>query len=167
MNEALLWLILLGTSLNAVLAVVLLARTSRSSQGGGKRLRDELRTGWEEVREQVARGLRPRTALDRKEQGSFRTRLFGFSPVSGDALITWYLGLHTRPSAYLVTLARKFRSDIMVASGDQVADAKSVMEVMMLAAEQGTVLHFEARGPDSKEAIDALVALVVSDFGTR
>jgi phosphotransferase system HPr-like phosphotransfer protein len=38
------------------------------------------------------------------------------------------------------------------------------MEVMMLGAEFGTVLHFEARGSDAKEAIDALVAFFASDF---
>ncbi len=65
MNEALLWLILLGTALTVVLAIVLLDRLSSSFQAGGKEVRDELRTGREEarsaakeLREEVAAGLR-------------------------------------------------------------------------------------------------------------
>jgi DNA recombination protein RmuC len=50
MNEALLWLILLGTVMTAVLTAVLLVRSSRAFQGAGKELRDELRTGREEAR---------------------------------------------------------------------------------------------------------------------
>lgn len=50
MNEALLWVILLTTALIAVLVFVLLLRPSRSFQGAGKDLRDELRTGREEAR---------------------------------------------------------------------------------------------------------------------
>ena len=65
MNEALLWLILLGTAVTVVLAIVLLNRVSRIFQGAGKEVRDELRTGREEarsaakeLREEVSGGLR-------------------------------------------------------------------------------------------------------------
>ena len=65
MNEALLWLILLGTVVTVVLAIVLLNRGSRIFQGAGKEVRDELRTGREEarsaakeLREEVSGGLR-------------------------------------------------------------------------------------------------------------
>jgi DNA recombination protein RmuC len=65
MNETLLWLILLGTTLTAVLAVALLVRVSRALQGVGKEVRDELRTGREEarsaakeLREEVSAGLK-------------------------------------------------------------------------------------------------------------
>jgi DNA recombination protein RmuC len=65
MNEALLWLILLGTAVTAVLVIVLLSRVSRSFQGAGKEVRDELRTGREEARsaaresrEELSAGLR-------------------------------------------------------------------------------------------------------------
>ena len=65
MNEALLWLILLGTVVTVVLAIVLLNRGSRIFQGAGQEVRDELRTGREEarsaakeLREEVSGGLR-------------------------------------------------------------------------------------------------------------
>lgn len=65
MNEALLWLILLVTALTAVLVIVLLVHASRGSQGVGKEVRDELRTGREEargagkeLREEVSAGLK-------------------------------------------------------------------------------------------------------------
>jgi DNA recombination protein RmuC len=65
MNEALLWLILLGTALTAVMAIVLLIRASRGYQGAGKEVRDDLRTGREEartagkeLREEVSAGLK-------------------------------------------------------------------------------------------------------------
>jgi DNA recombination protein RmuC len=65
MNEALLWLILLGTALTAVLAIVLLVRASRGYEGAGKEVREELRAGREEartaakeLREEVSAGLK-------------------------------------------------------------------------------------------------------------
>ena len=65
MNEALLWLILLGTVVTVILAIVLLNRGSRIFQGAGQEVRDELRTGREEarsaakeLREEVSGGLR-------------------------------------------------------------------------------------------------------------
>ena len=65
MNEALLWLILLGTALTVVLVVVVLVRSSRAFQDAGKELRDELRMGREEalnaakgLREEVTTGLK-------------------------------------------------------------------------------------------------------------
>ena len=65
MTEVLLWLILLGTTLTAVLLIVLLVRASKGVQGAGKELRDDLRTGREEtrtaakeLREEVSTGLK-------------------------------------------------------------------------------------------------------------
>lgn len=65
MNEILLWLILLGTALTAVLAIVLLVRASRGCQSAGREVRDELRTGREEartagkeLREEVSAGMK-------------------------------------------------------------------------------------------------------------
>jgi DNA recombination protein RmuC len=65
MNEALLWLILLGSAVTALLAIALLNRVARGFQGAGKEVRDELRTGREEarsaakeLREEVSAGLR-------------------------------------------------------------------------------------------------------------
>ena len=79
------------------------------------------------------------------------------------------LGLHLRPAEKFVRLASRFRSDIRVtrqgtdASGE-VVDGKSILSLAMLAAERGTQLEVEARGPDAEEALTALVALISARF---
>ena len=83
---------------------------------------------------------------------------------SGEARITWFLGLHGRPSVKLVTIAQGFASSITVSAGGRVANAKDIIDVMMLAAFPDTTLHFAARGPDAQTAVDTLVELVIDDF---
>ncbi len=68
MNEPLLWLILFGTALTAVLAAVLLARSSRALQAAGKELRDELRMGREETRS-AAKELREEVSTRISQMG--------------------------------------------------------------------------------------------------
>ncbi|MDH3298524.1 MAG: HPr family phosphocarrier protein [Gemmatimonadota bacterium] len=75
------------------------------------------------------------------------------------------LGLHARPAADIVKLTSRYASDIFLAKGDLEVNGKSIMGVMMLAAECGVVLRVSASGPDSVEAVEALVALVKTGFG--
>ena len=79
--------------------------------------------------------------------------------------ITNRLGLHARPAMALVDAANQFSSNIMVAKGQQSIDGKSIMQMMMLAATQGTQLQIEAEGSDAREAVKTLHTLVVSKFG--
>jgi phosphotransferase system HPr (HPr) family protein len=74
-------------------------------------------------------------------------------------------GLHARPATSLVKLANTFASRITIAVGDRTVDAKSVLEVLTLAAAQGTELEFRTEGPDADEALEALVDLVGRRFG--
>jgi len=74
------------------------------------------------------------------------------------------LGLHARPAMTLVDLANQYASDIRLQKGEQVVDGKSIMQVMMLAATQGTQLQITAEGADAEEAIAALQKLVESKF---
>lgn len=78
------------------------------------------------------------------------------------------LGLHARPAMALVDLASTFPScAITVRRADNPAesvDAKSIMQLMMLAATQGTVLEFEATGDDAAAACDALEELISGGF---
>ena len=76
------------------------------------------------------------------------------------------LGLHARPAMALVDLANRYQSSVTIRrnDGDEVIDAKSIMQVMMLAATQGTQLRVEAEGPDRHEAIAAIVDLVDRQF---
>lgn len=74
------------------------------------------------------------------------------------------LGLHARPAMSFVDTASQFRSDIKIIKGSQVVDGKSIMQLMMLAATQGTVLEIAADGPDAEEAVNTLQKLVESGF---
>jgi len=74
-------------------------------------------------------------------------------------------GLHARPAAEIVKLAAKYASDITVVREDLEVNGKSIMGVMMLAAECGSTLQLKAEGPDAAEALDALERLIESKFG--
>jgi phosphocarrier protein len=73
-------------------------------------------------------------------------------------------GLHARPAAELVKLAGSFRAEVLVEKDGLQVNGKSIMGVLMLAAEQGATLRFTATGSDASDAIDALVQLVLSGF---
>ncbi|MFQ5530013.1 MAG: HPr family phosphocarrier protein [Gemmatimonadota bacterium] len=84
---------------------------------------------------------------------------------SRDVRIPNLLGLHARPAAEIVKVASRFASEILLAKGEMEVNGKSIMGVMMLAAECGAMLTVSASGPDSLEAVEALVALVETGFG--
>ncbi len=75
------------------------------------------------------------------------------------------LGLHARAAAKLVRLAGRFESDITLRCGEQEADAKSIMAVMMLAATDGAEVEMEAQGADADRALESLRALISERFG--
>ncbi|MFN5581144.1 HPr family phosphocarrier protein [Gemmatimonas sp.] len=74
-------------------------------------------------------------------------------------------GLHARPAAEMVKAASRFKSDITISRDDLEVNGKSIMGVMMLAAEFGASITLRAVGPDAEDALDALVALVAARFG--
>ncbi|MDF1545846.1 MAG: HPr family phosphocarrier protein [bacterium] len=74
------------------------------------------------------------------------------------------LGLHARPSAMLVTTASKFKSEIYFTKEGLRVNGKSIMGVMMLAAEHGANLLVEADGPDENEALEAIKKVVAAGF---
>ncbi|MDQ3696468.1 MAG: HPr family phosphocarrier protein [Gemmatimonadota bacterium] len=74
-------------------------------------------------------------------------------------------GLHARPAAEIVKLASKFKSDITMVREELEVNGKSIMGVMMLAAECGATLMVRAYGPDSQEAVTAIADLVARKFG--
>ena len=73
-------------------------------------------------------------------------------------------GMHARPSAKVVKLAGSFCSSILVAKNDLEVNAKSIMGVLMLAAEQGSALTIRAEGDDADRAVEALARLVRRGF---
>lgn len=76
------------------------------------------------------------------------------------------LGLHARPAMSFVDLASGFKSDVTVRrqDSDEIIDGKSIMQMMMLAATQGTALEVVADGDDAEPACAALKALVERGF---
>ncbi len=72
-------------------------------------------------------------------------------------------GLHARPAALFVQIANKFDSAIKVLKDDQVVNGKSIMGILMLAAEKDSEIILVAEGTDSEEAIIELERLLNSD----
>ncbi|MBA3560778.1 MAG: HPr family phosphocarrier protein [Gemmatimonadaceae bacterium] len=74
-------------------------------------------------------------------------------------------GLHARPAAEIVKVAAKYQSDITMIRDDLEVNGKSIMGVMMLAAEYGSTLLVRAAGPDAEAAVAAIADLVARKFG--
>lgn len=74
-------------------------------------------------------------------------------------------GLHARPAAELVKLANRFTCDVWIRKDDTEVSGKSIMGVMMLAAECGSSVEIRAAGEDAQAAVDALAQLVQNRFG--
>ncbi len=74
------------------------------------------------------------------------------------------LGLHARPAAMFVQLASRFASEIVLAKGPVQVNGKSIMGVMMLAAERGSTLEIRADGGDEERAVAELISLVERGF---
>lgn len=74
------------------------------------------------------------------------------------------LGLHARPAAMIAQTAGNFASSIYLAKDEVKVDAKSIMGVMMLAAEHGSTLLLTVEGPDEKEAAEAIKQLFDNKF---
>ena len=75
------------------------------------------------------------------------------------------LGLHARACALFVKTASKFRAEIFVSRDDLEVNGKSIMGVMMLAAEEGATITVRAIGPDEQAALEAIRELVEGKFG--
>lgn len=73
-------------------------------------------------------------------------------------------GMHARPAAEFVRLAGSFASEITVSKDGLEVNGKSIMGVLMLAAEQGSTLRLVAQGDDALQALEALADLVGRGF---
>ncbi len=74
-------------------------------------------------------------------------------------------GLHARPAAEFVKLASRFGAEVWVEKDGLEVNGKSIMGVLMLAAEAGSRLRIRAVGDDAEEALAGLVELVEAGFG--
>jgi len=82
-----------------------------------------------------------------------------------ELLIRNQLGLHARACALFVKTASKYKSEVIVSRDGLEVNGKSIMGVMMLAAEAGSSIVVRAEGPDAEEAVAALQSLVDGKFG--
>ena len=76
-------------------------------------------------------------------------------------------GIHARPAAEIVKVAAKFKSDITLVRDDLEVNGKSIMGVMMLAAEYGSTIILRADGEDAEAAVEAIATTIANKFGER
>lgn len=90
------------------------------------------------------------------------------STASKEIVVSNQMGLHARPAMQFVDVANQFQSRVTVFKpGDDAleADGKSVMQMIILEATQGTPLRIEAEGPDAETAVKTLSELFENKFG--
>ncbi|HEY7503101.1 MAG TPA: HPr family phosphocarrier protein [Gemmatimonadales bacterium] len=85
--------------------------------------------------------------------------------IEREATIVNQEGLHARPAAKIVRLASTFDSEIELLKDGMAVNGKSIMGVMMLAAECGSAIVVRADGADAEQAVDAICQLVAEGFG--
>ena len=81
--------------------------------------------------------------------------------------ITNAVGLHARPASLFVQEANKFSCDITVYLDDSEADAKSILDLLLLGANQGSIVIVRAAGTDAEDALAAIQALSDRNFGEK
>ena len=74
------------------------------------------------------------------------------------------VGLHARPATFFIQKANEFKSLITIAKEERKVNAKSLLGVLSLGITKGTTITVSAEGTDEQEALDALEALVMSNF---
>jgi len=76
-------------------------------------------------------------------------------------------GLHARPAALFVQIANKYNSDVMIKKGKKEVNGKSIMGILMLAADKGSKVKLKVSGEDAQEAMKELeIFLITSEKET-
>lgn len=81
-----------------------------------------------------------------------------------DVVVQNRMGLHARPSAMIVKEATKFNSVVVLKTNDDKANCKSILEVLLLAAERGTEMKLIVEGDDENEAANRIEVLFLKNF---
>ncbi len=84
--------------------------------------------------------------------------------VKKEVIVKNKTGLHARPAAIFVQMANKYESEITISKDDQKVNGKSIMGILMLAAEKGVRIIIEADGSDAEEAVNELSGILASDI---
>lgn len=85
--------------------------------------------------------------------------------LSRTVVVTNPQGLHVRSADLFVKTASRYQTDIEVVKDNLRVNGKSILDILMLAATEGTTLSIEAGGADAADAIEALVQLIEQNFG--
>lgn len=81
-----------------------------------------------------------------------------------EAVVNNQVGLHARPATFFIQKANEFKSSIWVEKDERRVNAKSLLGVLSLGIVKGTSINLIADGPDEKEAVEALIELITSNF---
>ena len=82
---------------------------------------------------------------------------------SAKVKVPWREGLHARPAANLVRIAYNFQSDVQLKVGDRTADARSILNILLLCASMGAVIDIEAIGVDEDLALSSIQEIFETD----
>jgi phosphotransferase system HPr (HPr) family protein len=83
----------------------------------------------------------------------------GPKAITRTLMVTHQLGLHLRPCSAIVTTVGRHLAKVMIQKGSQFADAASILDLLTLAATQGTELVLTATGPEAEQALEAVAGL--------
>jgi len=111
------------------------------------------RDGEERVEGDIAQAFAPRQGMHRMPNETLRKSVIIRNPQ----------GFHVRPAAALAERARQFQSRIELSRGDVRVDGRQVLDLIMLAAEQGMEVMLEVTGPDAAEAIEILAQILSAE----
>lgn len=81
-----------------------------------------------------------------------------------EAVVNNQVGLHARPATFFIQKANEFKSSIWVEKDERRVNAKSLLGVLSLGIVKGTAINLIADGADEKEAVEALIELISSNF---
>jgi len=80
-------------------------------------------------------------------------------------VVPWAEGLHIRPATAVVRLAQSLRSIVILKCNGKIADARSILSILLLCASMGTAIELEVRGEDEERAIAAVESVFVNRNG--
>ena len=83
---------------------------------------------------------------------------------SKEVVLQNQVGLHARPATFFIQKANEFKSSIWVEKDERKVNAKSLLGVLSLGIARGTTISVIADGVDEKEAVDAVISLIESNF---
>lgn len=86
------------------------------------------------------------------------------SPLCRQIVVSNPNGLHARPAGKLAQTAQAFDAAVTLAVEDQEVDAKSILDILTLAAAEGSTIELRAAGKDAEQALDQIEALFISQF---